>query len=114
VDDLWSRRPLGVDGRLVRAQVEGVIAHEAVDRLEARLRHRLERAGEHWEARRGALPADGPHEWRHESEPTHSLLDKMFGIGGHPGPTAGIALKPFRSSVSRSRGYPATERAAFS
>ena len=62
---------LDVDGRLVRAQIEGVTAREAVDRLEARLRHRLERAAEHWEARRGELPAAGPHEWRHESEPTH-------------------------------------------
>jgi hypothetical protein len=62
---------LDVNGRLVRAQVEGVTAREAVDRLEARLRHRLERAAEHWEARRGKLPVVGPHEWRHESEPTH-------------------------------------------
>ena len=44
---------LDVDGRLVRAQVQGVTAREAVDRLEARLRHRLERVAEHWEARRG-------------------------------------------------------------
>jgi Sigma 54 modulation/S30EA ribosomal protein C terminus len=62
---------LDVDGRLFRAQVEGVTAREAVDRLQARLRRRLERAAEHWEARRGKLPAAGPHEWRHESEPTH-------------------------------------------
>lgn len=62
---------LDVDGRLVRAQVQGVTAREAVDRLEARLRHRLERAAEHWEARRGELPAAGPHEWRHVSEPAH-------------------------------------------
>ncbi|HZE17780.1 MAG TPA: HPF/RaiA family ribosome-associated protein, partial [Mycobacterium sp.] len=64
---------LDLDGRLVRAQVQGVTAREAVDRLEERLRHRLERAAEHWEARRGELPAAGPHEWRHESEPTHRL-----------------------------------------
>lgn len=62
---------LDVDGRLVRAQVEGMTAREAIDRLEARLRHRLERAAQQWEARRGGLPAAGPHEWRHESEPTH-------------------------------------------
>lgn len=62
---------LDVDGRLVRAQVEGVTAREAVDRLEARLRHRLERTAEHWESRRGATPRGGPHEWRHQSEPTH-------------------------------------------
>jgi ribosome-associated translation inhibitor RaiA len=62
---------LDVDGRLVRAQVEGVTAREAVDRLEARLRHRLERTAEHWESRRGATPRGGPQEWRHQSEPTH-------------------------------------------
>lgn len=62
---------LDVDGRLVRAQVQGVTPREAVDRLDARLRHRLERTAEHWEARRGALPEDGPQQWRHESEPTH-------------------------------------------
>jgi hypothetical protein len=62
---------LDVNGRLVRAQVEGFTAREAVDRLEARLRHRLERAAEHWEARRGKLPVVGPHEWRHDSESTH-------------------------------------------
>jgi hypothetical protein len=59
-----------VDGRSVRAQVEGVSAREAIDRLEARLRHKLERVAEHWEARRGGLPVARPHEWRHESEPT--------------------------------------------
>ena len=62
---------LDVDGRLIRAQVQGATAREAIDRLEARLRHLLERAAKHWEARRGELPAAGPHEWRHESEPTH-------------------------------------------
>ena len=60
-----------VDGRLIRAQVQEATAREAIDRLEARLRHRLERAAEHWEARRGKLPAAGNHEWRHESKPTH-------------------------------------------
>ena len=44
---------LDVDGRLVRVQVEAVTAREAIDRLEARLRHRLERTAEHWEALRG-------------------------------------------------------------
>ena len=62
---------LDVNGRLVRAQVEGVTEREAIDRLEARLRHRLERAAEHWEAKRGGTPRVGPHEWRHQSEPTH-------------------------------------------
>jgi ribosome-associated translation inhibitor RaiA len=62
---------LDVNGRLVRAQVEGTTAREAIDRLEARLRHRLERSAEHWEAKRGGMPRGGPHEWRHQSEPTH-------------------------------------------
>lgn len=62
---------LDVNGRPVRAQVEGVTAREAIDRLEARLRHRLERAAEHWEAKRGGLPSTAPHEWRHQSEPAH-------------------------------------------
>jgi ribosome-associated translation inhibitor RaiA len=62
---------LDVNGRLIRAQVEGVTAREAVDRLEARLRRRLERIAEHWEARRGRVPSADPHEWRHQSEPTH-------------------------------------------
>ena len=66
-----ARANLDVDGRLVRAQVEGATPREAVDLLAAALRHRLERAAAHWEARRGAVPSDAPHEWRHESEPAH-------------------------------------------
>ena len=62
---------LDVDGRLVRVQVEGVTAREAIDGLESRLRHRLERTAEHWEALRGKVPVAGGHEWRHQSEPTH-------------------------------------------
>ena len=60
-----------VDGRLVRAQVDGATSHEAVDRLEAAIRRRLERAAAHWEARRGATPTTEAQEWRHESEPAH-------------------------------------------
>ncbi|WP_020661535.1 ribosome hibernation promotion factor [Amycolatopsis benzoatilytica] len=62
---------IDVNGRLVRAQAEGENAREAVDRLEERLRHRLERIAQHWEARRGGQPSAEPHEWRHESEPAH-------------------------------------------
>jgi Sigma 54 modulation/S30EA ribosomal protein C terminus len=62
---------LDVNGRLVRVQVEGVTASEAIDRLESRLRHRLERIAEHWEARRGKAPTASLHEWRHQSEPAH-------------------------------------------
>ena len=58
-----------VDGRLVRAQVEGETVREAVDRLEDRLRRRLQRVAEHWEARRGRRAVAG--EWRRDSEPTH-------------------------------------------
>ena len=62
---------LDVNGRLVRVQVGGATAREAIDRLESRLRHRLERIAEHWEARRGKASTSNPHEWRHQSEPTH-------------------------------------------
>lgn len=62
---------LDVDGRFVRAQVEGRTSREAIDRLEARLRRRFERTAEHWEARRGKLAVSKPQEWRHQSEPTH-------------------------------------------
>lgn len=62
---------LDVDGRAVRAQVQAETAAEAVDLLTARLRRRLERIANHWEARRAELPAARPHEWRHDSEPTH-------------------------------------------
>lgn len=62
---------LDLNGRLVRAQVAGFDERDAIDRLEARLRRRLDRVAEHWEARRGRMPKAGPHEWRHGSEPTH-------------------------------------------
>ncbi|TNC20467.1 ribosome hibernation promotion factor [Amycolatopsis alkalitolerans] len=62
---------LDVSGRLVRVQAEGDNAHEAIDLAQARLRRRLERIAQHWEARRGGMPSGEPHEWRHESEPAH-------------------------------------------
>lgn len=62
---------LDVDGRLVRAQVAGADVYEAVDRLQARLKHLLERAAEHWERRRGAVPDTAAHQWRHQSVPAH-------------------------------------------
>ena len=62
---------LDVDGRLVRAQVQGVTAREAIDQLEARLRQRLERVAEHWEVPRAGQAVNDPHEWRHDSQPTH-------------------------------------------
>lgn len=62
---------LDLDGRMVRAQVAAATGTEAVDRVVARLRHRLVRFKQHWEARRGGRPVSGPHEWRHGAEPTH-------------------------------------------
>jgi ribosomal subunit interface protein len=62
---------LDVDGHAVRAQVAAETMHEAIDLVMDRLREQLARANEHWEARRGAKPKPGPHEWRHASEPTH-------------------------------------------
>jgi ribosome-associated translation inhibitor RaiA len=66
-----AQASLDINGRLVRAQVQGETAREAIDRLEARLRHRLERVAEPWEAKRGNFSEVDPHEWRHQSEPTH-------------------------------------------
>jgi ribosome-associated translation inhibitor RaiA len=62
---------LDVNGRPVRAQVEGETARQAIDRLEARLRRRLERVAERWESNRRSTSQSDPHEWRHQSEPTH-------------------------------------------
>ncbi len=60
---------LDADGSQIRAQAEGTNAREAIDRLEARLRVRLEHIAEHWGARRGRMPSNRLQEWRHESEP---------------------------------------------
>lgn len=61
---------LDVDGRLVRAQVQAATAREAVDLLEAKLRHRMDRLAEHNEARRGTTVAPDSTEWRHDSQPS--------------------------------------------
>lgn len=61
---------LDYNGRPVRVQTSGPTLHEVVDRLEARLRSRLERMPRHWEAIRGARPETAEHEWRHISRPT--------------------------------------------
>ena len=58
---------LDLDGRPVRAQVGAKTAQDAIDLLSARVRRRLE----HMEARRGEPQARDPHQWRHDSEPTH-------------------------------------------
>jgi ribosome-associated translation inhibitor RaiA len=60
-----------VNGRLVRAQVAGHTAHEAIDLVHDRARRRLERLARQWEARRGGMPSPPPHEWRHGQEPAH-------------------------------------------
>ena len=62
---------LDVNGQLVRAQADGETSREAIDRVEARARRRLERIARHWEAQRGGMPSPVPHEWRHRSERTH-------------------------------------------
>ncbi|RSM85187.1 hypothetical protein DMH04_17965 [Kibdelosporangium aridum] len=60
-----------VNGRLVRVSVAGHAVREAVDLLDAKLRHRLRRIARHWEARRGGQPKHLAHEWRHNNEPSH-------------------------------------------
>lgn len=58
---------IDVNGRIVRAQFQGVTAREAVDGLEARLRRTLEHVAAHFEVHKGEKPA-GAHPWRHESQ----------------------------------------------
>ncbi len=66
-----AKATLDVDGHVLRAHVAATTMREAVDALHDRLRRRLDRSNEHWEARRGGTPAPAPHEWRHQSEPAH-------------------------------------------
>lgn len=62
---------LDVNGRQLRAQVQAETAREAVDRLETRLRRRLQRITEHGQARHaGAAAPAHLRPWRHQSEPT--------------------------------------------
>jgi hypothetical protein len=61
---------LNVDGRMVRVQVAAATGDEAVNLLVGRLRSRLTRLKQHWEARRGGQPTGGPHDWRHAAVPT--------------------------------------------
>ncbi|MCV7127262.1 ribosome hibernation promotion factor [Mycolicibacterium vanbaalenii] len=60
---------LDVQGRPVRAQVEADTAQEAIDKLESRLRRRLEHLAERWEAPRG--PEAAP-PWRNGEEPARA------------------------------------------
>ena len=68
-----AQATLDVNGRLVRAHVAAPTMREAIDRLQDRLRDRLDRLNPHWEARRGGIPLwhSDPLERRHASEPTH-------------------------------------------
>ncbi|GAA0594821.1 HPF/RaiA family ribosome-associated protein [Kutzneria viridogrisea] len=65
-----AQATLDISGRIVRAQVEAPTAREAVDLLETRLAHRLERIAQHWEARRGRMSTPVAHEWRHDTPRT--------------------------------------------
>jgi ribosome-associated translation inhibitor RaiA len=66
-----AKASLDLSGRIVRAHVAAPTTTEAVDRLEARLRRKMEVLEEHREARRAetGLPAAG--EWRHGDLPSH-------------------------------------------
>jgi hypothetical protein len=68
-----AKATLDVGGRPIRASVGAAGEREGVDLLEARLRHKLERAARHWEARRGHMSHGELHEWRHDSQPTPRL-----------------------------------------
>lgn len=56
-----------LDGRLIRAQAAGETMREAIERMTARLRVRIERAARNWAAIRGSQPVAEPAEWRHQS-----------------------------------------------
>jgi len=60
---------VSLKGRMVRAQVGGRNAKEAVDLLTDRLKRGLQRHSRHWESKRGARPEPDAHEWRHDSSP---------------------------------------------
>jgi hypothetical protein len=62
---------LDLGGRVVRVQVAASTGNEAVDLLVERLRGRMTRLKQHWQVRRGGVPAASPHEWRHGDVPTH-------------------------------------------
>jgi len=63
---------LDVSGRVVRAQVHGASAREAIDRLEAALQRQLEHLAEHWELpKKGARAPRRP--WAEEHRPGHPI-----------------------------------------
>jgi hypothetical protein len=59
---------LTLKGRLVRAQVAGRNAYEAVDRLRERVQELLRRTDRDWEARRGGRSSPESGEWRRGDE----------------------------------------------
>jgi len=61
---------LDLDGRPVRAQVSARRLYEAVDLLEARLRHRLEHLTSQRRTLHRSAGVPGPGEWRHGDLPT--------------------------------------------
>ena len=65
-----AQATLDINGRIVRAQVQGVTARAAIDGLEGRLRRQLERLTRRTDDRRGRTQEDDPGEWRHRFEPT--------------------------------------------
>lgn len=52
-----------VNGWFARVQVQGPSAEQAVDRLQARLRQRLARIAQHWDAQRGRAQEVRPEQW---------------------------------------------------
>ncbi|WP_235884010.1 ribosome hibernation promotion factor [Saccharopolyspora elongata] len=64
---ITAQANLDVNGRIVRVQVAGSVATEALDLLRDRLQHRLEHIARR--RKRGAVVE--PHEWRHGGEPAH-------------------------------------------
>jgi ribosomal subunit interface protein len=65
-----AKATLDVSGQLVQAHVAAVSLEEAIDRLEARLRRRLERLAERREGERRQTGIPEPGEWRHGDLPT--------------------------------------------
>jgi ribosome-associated translation inhibitor RaiA len=66
----FAQAELDVDGRLVRAHVAAATMPEAIDRLEERLRDRVERYAHHQEAKHLRHRDAGVHEWKHGDEPS--------------------------------------------
>jgi ribosome-associated translation inhibitor RaiA len=66
-----AQATLDLNGRVVRAQAAEQTMRAAIEQMADRLRVRLGRAARNWAARRGAIPAAEPGEWRHQAIPAH-------------------------------------------